>query len=186
MIKIGIIGDFYNISSALSKIYSSQNKKARIITCFNQANKYLSNTDILIINYTNRRNAYKYKKFLTPEILIINNIKDSTLRFKNIPIVLINSDNLKNINNIKYNKSCIITYGYNSKSCLTLSSISSDDYNTIQCCIQRTIPTISGKLIYEQEFSVITASDNITSSLAAVTAAILYGTDINKIKKVIL
>lgn len=67
-------------------------------------------------------------------------------------IIIANSDNEKIVRLLKYANSQVITFGFNSKSCITTSSISSLKGMTIQICIQRAFNSLRGNKIIEQEF----------------------------------
>ncbi|MDR2904235.1 MAG: hypothetical protein LBU77_06990 [Clostridiales bacterium] len=95
-------------------------------------------------------------------------------------MILLNSDE-KNIFKALQNdlgSARVITYGLNSKACVTASSISDA---TVQFCIQRALPTFSGEIMEQQEFTVKadTVNNDVSSILAAVTAAIVNGCDTN-------
>jgi UDP-N-acetylmuramyl tripeptide synthase len=67
----------------------------------------------------------------------------------------------------------LITYGFNGKACVTASSVAE---NWVHCCLQRSLPTLAGGLLEEQEFPVaIPAGRNIYAVLAAATAALMAG-----------
>ncbi len=70
----------------------------------------------------------------------------------------------------------LITCGTNSKASVTVSSIVCEsNWETIQCCIQRSIPTLTGERFEPQEFAVNvddTLKDKVTDVLAVVAAAI--------------
>jgi UDP-N-acetylmuramate-alanine ligase len=125
-----------------------------------------NNFDVLIINSLDTDKT----------IYIGKNKKDA----ENNRIILLNSDE-KNIfkalqNNV--GSASVITYGLNSKACVTASSISDA---TVQFCIQRALPTLTGEVMEQQEFTVKadTLNNDVNSILAAVTAAILNGFDTN-------
>ncbi len=66
----------------------------------------------------------------------------------------------------------LITYGFNNKASITASSVSE---SKTQFCIQRSIPTFSGRVIVEQEFSIELGSElyDIRNILAAVTVSLI-------------
>lgn len=95
---------------------------------------------ILIIN-----DEIEKTKELTKEIIMNSN--------KN-QIIIANSDDEKIVQLLGFANSPIITFGLNSKSCITTSSISDKNGMTIQICIQRGFNTITGNKIIEQEFPI--------------------------------
>lgn len=158
-----------------------------------------SNADIISIklNYDDIFNE-KYN-FINFDILIFENcgiieekieknILDSII---NENLLVINSDDKKIFKFLNGIKSKLITYGLNSKACITDSSIQNENdiLKELQCCIQRTIPTLKQTKIEPQEFKVILKkyeSINIYSILAAVSLAIICGIPINSFSKTIL
>lgn len=97
--------------------------------------------------------------------------------------LIVNADNKSIYKYLTNNRSSLITCGFNSKSCITTSSVIDDDYKTIQVCIQRTFKTINKKTIEQQEFSVnINSKDNnLFSLLSAVTTVLLCDIKIESI-----
>jgi|GEM_PF-1738959 len=96
-------------------------------------------------------------------------------------IVVLNIDEklkcpIKFLNPVK-----VVTYGFNSKACVTVSSVANGAYNTIQLCIQRSISTLHGEILEPQEFPINTQSKNILNVISAVTTVILTGYDIQNL-----
>jgi len=89
--------------------------------------------------------------------------------------LLLNSDEEPPKFEIPFQNATVITYGFNKKSCVTASSILHENSKSIQICVQRPIPTISGAIVCEQEFSVIVHNSEIDdyNILATVTAALV-------------
>lgn len=84
------------------------------------------------------------------------------------------------------NKVLTISYGLNSKSTITASSININENLNFSVCIQRTINSINGKSYEPQEFNIsmnISGLYNVYNSLAAISCALYYGLDINAIKE---
>lgn len=81
----------------------------------------------------------------------------------------------------------LITCGLNHRASVTLSSylepIGDEKGNKIQCCIQRDIPTISGKVFEPQEFSVLMkqGQKSVSGALAAITALIAADVEVGDI-----
>lgn len=116
------------------------------------------------------------------DFVILNKNKNIRKRTYNIncKILIINTDLF--LSSFSYKKAnYIITVGLNNHSCVTLSSISE---NKFQFCIRQTLYTITGKPIYEQEFTVNTKTKNINTLLSVVTTAILCDIKICDIKNI--
>ena len=71
----------------------------------------------------------------------------------------------------------LITYGFNNKVCVTASSVME---NEIQICVQRDLPTLSGREIEQQEFGVTadTQTNGPENLLAAITAALVADVEV--------
>ena len=188
MIRIGIIGDFLKTANILSVIFSSEKKDIRIINFNNFDEKIKQTEDFLIIGIAPPNILSSKINNLKLNILIINETDTySNLSFPPLSlcpngIILINSDNKSPFKVSKSENSYIITFGYNPKSSVTISSITAGNYNTIQIYIQRNLPTISGSLIEEQEFSINIHSNDIAPVLSAIAAALSADISINTIK----
>ena len=86
--------------------------------------------------------------------------------------VVVNTDNKTLYSYLKGCRGRLITYGFNSKACVTASSVIDKPYECIQFCIQRSLPTLSGGVLEPQEFPVTFKSPkNIYCALGAVAAA---------------
>ncbi|MCX7748105.1 MAG: Mur ligase family protein [Clostridia bacterium] len=97
-------------------------------------------------------------------------------------IAIVNLDESSIIKFLDGMKHYVVTYGFNPKASITLSSIGDPVHKDIfMCCQQRTISTRSGKLIEPQEYRIHLQSDEIDAYniLAAATFAIVYGLDLN-------
>lgn len=96
--------------------------------------------------------------------------------------VIVNIDDLEFIKLLNGIKCRIITYGFNSKACITTSSIGDTLYeHEYLCCLQRSIWTNSGDIIEPQEYRVNITQENTDAYnvLAAVTFAIVNGMESN-------
>lgn len=154
MLKIAIIGDFYETKQALQCVL---NIKHTLI---------------------NIENCNKNQK-IDCDILIINKILHSkTIYFPNKCIVLLNYDNI-NFSDLKIYSSNIITYGINTKSIITFSSIQENVHSKILFCIQKSLKSLTGKTIYEQEFPIYYNLKNLYVVLSSVTVAILNDINFN-------
>ena len=78
-------------------------------------------------------------------------------------------------------RSLLITYGFNNKVCVTASSVME---NEMQICIQRELPTFTGKAVDQQEFGVSMDTENHSPEnlLAAITAALVAGIEVMVLK----
>lgn len=96
--------------------------------------------------------------------------------------LIINADeeiDLKLLENININ---VITYGFNSKSTITTSSVKED---TILLCVQRNIQDINGKEIEPQEIIVEKEEKTATSVIIGIgTILLLYGKNSKKLEKI--
>jgi len=75
----------------------------------------------------------------------------------------------------------LITYGFNSKVCVTASSVTD---NEVQICVQRDLPTLPGGSVEQQEFGVSadTGPGGPENLLAAITAALAAGVEVMVLK----
>ena len=141
--------------------------------------KYTTNLNVSnldLINYTNSQN--KYNILILSENVINFNIHEILC---NKAIIVLNIDE-KLCYPIKLlNSASIITYGFNSKACITASSVVNGSYNTVQFCIQRSISRLDGQILEPQEFPVKTQNKDILNVLSAVTTVILSGYDISSL-----
>ncbi len=102
-------------------------------------------------------------------------------------IAIINIDDENGVKLIKNNKRVLVlTYGLNSKASLTASSLKTDD-NIIQfnLCLQRGITTMGGLEIEPFECGLtinLLGKHNIYNVLAAISASLFFGIDIEIIK----
>lgn len=106
----------------------------------------------------------------------------SILKEKNI--IIINTDDKRIFPFSIGAGSTLITCGLNIKASVTASSVSEDyDLERIQCCIQRTIKTVSGARLEPQEFAVSVSGEvkSVSGVLAAVAAAAAGDTEISQL-----
>lgn len=139
MAFIGIIADI-KYETGLKKILD------------NRLNRLNKEHTIIAINDKNIENI-KNIRFETILVIDLKQVKDKFKElnelFKNSKYIVINADieeDLKLINNMKLN---VITFGFNSKSTITTSSV---EDNLI--CLQRKIENISKEILEPQEFEV--------------------------------
>lgn len=123
--------------------------------------------DILVI-HQNFENLLKNSKYLEDIIA-----KTS--------YVIINSDVKNNLSLLKNSEANIITYGFNAKATITISSIKEE--NTM-LCIQRSIRKINNHMIEEQEISIKIEKNNVNklyNVLVIFTILVIYGEILKKI-----
>ena len=116
---------------------------------------------IIVINQKSIENIKNVKFEL---IILETNIFENSNLIKRVLMnserILVNSDfnsNLEIIHNLKLS---VITYGFNSKSTITASSV--DDSNGILICLQRSIKNINNKIIEPQEIKIYNQDDKNT------------------------
>jgi len=132
MYLVGVIDKNKEITKNLKKAFSSENVD-------------FINLDLGIIE------NFKNVKF---DILLISNFKKNSKSinkkvFLNSSIYLINTDVKENLNILESLKGVVITYGFNTKASVTVSSV--DDEN-ISICIQRGIESLSNQKIEPIEY----------------------------------
>lgn len=138
-------------------------------------------------------NAYLKAMAMGKSVFITDNFADNYIEFdiivffsyaekrfinlKHNGYAIINADDCAELKNITLSAGVTkITCGVNSKAGITISSIGEnmDGTETIQCCIQHRIRTLSGRIIEPQEFSVNVRGVNypISEVLSLITTAI--------------
>ena len=114
----------------------------------------------------------------------IKNIKFETIilarKFKNIELlkkmweneayVIINSDIENNLGILENVKATVLTYGFNSKSTITASSVEDEE---IILCLQRALQTKNGKNLEPQEIR-MQLCENASTTMALATVLMLY------------
>ena len=149
-------------------------------------NKILKNskkTNFEVINI-NKRNLENIKN-VRFDVLIINQDIDKIILYSNYlkkvidntKFLIINSD--ITLNDIDYNNKNIITFGFNSNSVITISSIKEE---SVMICIQKKILGILNE-IEEQEISVKLSKYNVNklyNTLAIFTVLQIFGEMLQK------
>ena len=130
----------------------------------------VNNCDVLYIKEKNIENTKNIKL----ETLILNRkIEDNEIMnkiLKNSKNAIVNMD--LNVNVDKITKANIITFGYNSQSDITISSVEEDQ---ILICIQNTITSIYNRKIEPQEIKVKVKSDiNVYNIMIIIALTSLY------------
>lgn len=154
MLKIAVIGNFLEIKKALKSIF---NFNFLLITINKNFNENNLDCDILIID---------------------DLIYSKTLYIPEKCTILLNIDNI-NSNSVHIYCKNIITYGINSNSEITFSSIEKNKDSKIQFCIQKRLKSFSGKTIYEQEFPIYYNLKSLYAVLSCVTIALLNDINFN-------
>lgn len=132
--------------------------------------------DILV--YTDRTNSCK-----SGQRIYSDNLRKvfSLLDEKGIAIVNVDdSDLIKLLEGMKHR---FITYGFNTKACVTTSSIGDTVFKDgFICCLQRKVSTRNGRVIEPQEYKIRLESGEFNSHnlLAAAAFAIVNGIDLNQ------
>ena len=142
----------------------SQNQLNKVIT-----KQMVNNCELLYIKEKNIENIKNIKL----ETLVLNR------KIENIELINKIAGNAKNIIfNLDLNKeftnaeSKKISFGYNSKSDITISSVKDDE---IMICIQNTIESIYGKKVEPQEVKVDIKSDvNVYNIMIIIALTALY------------
>lgn len=132
--------------------------------------KMVNNCDVLYIKEKNIENTKNIKL----ETLILNRkIEDNEIMnkiLKNSKNAIVNMD--LNVNVDKITKANIITFGYNSQSDITISSVEEDQ---ILICIQNTITSIYNRKIEPQEIKIKVKSDiNVYNIMIIIALTSLY------------
>lgn len=146
----------------------------------------LKNKTVIILKEDNVEN-FKNIKFET--IVIMSNEKttilnESKLNEKNVikriidsaKYLVVNADEEINLNLLQETNGKVITYGFNSKSTITASSVKEDG---VLLCVQRNIENLEGKNIELQEFNINKTISKIPTNIVMglATVLLLYGTE---------
>ena len=148
-------------------------------------NSKINKFEIVNINKKSLENI-KNVKF---DILVINDTIEKLLAnsnyleelIKKSSYVIVNSDIKNNLAALKNVNTNIITYGFNAKATITISSIKDE---SILICIQRGIKNIHNSLIEEQEFYIEIEKNNVNklyNVLIIFTILAIYGEILQKI-----
>ena len=142
----------------------SQNQLNKVIT-----KQMVNNCELLYIKEKNIENIKNIKL----ETLVLNrkieNIELINKIAENTKNIIFNLDLNKEITNTESKK---ITFGYNSKSDITISSVKDDE---IMICIQNTIESIYGKKVEPQEVKVDIKNDvNVYNIMIIIALTALY------------
>ncbi len=148
-------------------------------------NTGLNKFDVININLKSIQNI-KNIKF---DITVINeNIEELLKSSKYLEDIInksnyliINSDKENNLKWLKNTKTNIITYGFNAKATITISSVKEE--NTM-ICIQRGFKSIDEKVIEEQEINIKLKKNNINKLYNVLVIFAILGIYGEKLKKI--
>lgn len=202
MVKICIIGDsssFHTAQTILSiyqskgfKVFLSNVGEGKNVNYFEWISEAKKKKAQILIIAMNEKSLWEKRIDIKFHIMVYlngegrKNKKASGLSdfLEEKNVIIINSDNKEIFPFTICPGTTLITCGINSKASVTASSVICDgDYETVQCCIQRAIRTISGERLEPQEFSVSVRDDkqNVAGVLAAVTAAMADDMEISEL-----
>ncbi len=177
MVRIGVvdIDSFEKIAGAIRSVYSLKSSPKHFSRDYSVefADDIFFSSGCIIPYVTNMMN--RGIQLAKPNVVIINSIdKDRGFELsRDYSAVLVNTDDIDIFKHLNIKNGNIITYGLNSKSSVTASSIRE---NSVTVCIQRAIPSLAGAKIEQQEFNVTVSpkhKENVSHMLAAVTAALI-------------
>ena len=191
MLRIGVLGEEKGIAAIVIKELLKKNKVkfffARVYTVeeINEAfmDAVLKKNKILILDINNK--DYEGMVALRFDILLfLTNerknqvILSALLKEKNYLIVDSDSYCVKKI--IATEGSKVITCGFNTRACVSVSSVEMKLASQIQCCLQRTIETIEGQEVEPQEIKYVGEyyEKNVVNIVAAMAAAIITGANV--------
>lgn len=100
-----------------------------------------------------------------------NKIEHLKKLLENTNYLIVNSDIENNFKILENMKTTVITYGFNSKSTITASSVGEEE---ILLCIQRMLKDKNGKEIDLQEV-IIPINENASCTMAVASLLLLYG-----------
>ena len=135
------------------------------------------------------KNSIENIKNIKFDILVINDnifeLLDNSKYLEDIikqaTYIIINYDIKNNLPLLKNTKLNIITYGFNAKSTITVSSIKEE---SILVCVQRNIKKIDGKIIEEQEFNIKVEKNNVKKIYNVLVIFVILGIYGDFLKKI--
>ena len=146
---------------------SSEEQLSKVI------DKRMVNTNEII--YIKEKNIENIKNIRLETLIINTKIHDMDIIKKianNSKYLIINLDYNKNIEEFEKDRNKIITYGYNSKSNITISSVKEEQSFL---CLQRNIKSIFGKIIEMQEIKAnVNYNIDVYNVMIIIALTILY------------
>ncbi|MDR2899596.1 MAG: hypothetical protein LBU94_04710 [Clostridiales bacterium] len=133
---------------------------------------YKMKHNVILVNTTTRR--IDFEKAL-------DNVDDGG-------VLVINADE-RGIDLLNFKRPInVISYGFNPKSTVTVSSVTKEEYLSVQCCVQRGFYSLSGDFIEPMEFSFNIGDQNATTHhvLASVIVSALCGCSITQMESLYL
>ncbi|MDR1912907.1 MAG: hypothetical protein LBQ68_00280 [Clostridiales bacterium] len=180
MAVIGVIGDPKAVEF-LGELRDNAILRAEIIDLSKKSTRLPLEADfkpdiVLIGSGTSGENRPGGGSFAESEI-------ESYEKYFNDNIVLINPENKEFLPLVASWRGLLITYGFNNKVCVTVSSVSDKD---LQICIQRELPSLNNKIQEQQEFCVAADMERYSaeSVLAAITASLAAGVEVRVLNSV--
>lgn len=149
----------------------SENEFKKILT--QKTHREQKKFDIIIINDTSIENLknIKFETIVIDREDIYQYKECLKTILKNVKYLIVNLDLVNDMSIIKDMELTVITYGFNSKSTITASSVE-DENNML--CLQRNIKTIYNKIIEEQEISINFNSSNRYVDMGVVAIMLIY------------
>lgn len=193
MLCIGVIGGKKE-SQVIHMIAKLYEKKGKTVICFYPKKNEINLYETIVESKQRKADVF----LLVIDSTIIENIKQYSIKFhillylslgdrqKNLiekfkillsekNIVIINADDKRLFPFSIGAGTTLISCGFSNKASVTASSVMEEyDLGRVQCCIQRTIKTVSGTRLEPQEFGISISNHlkSVSAVLAAVTAAI--------------
>ena len=134
--------------------------------------RIVNNNEVM---YIKEKNVENIKNIKLETIIINSKIENEDIMEKvinNSKYLIINSDYNENIEKYKINGKKVITYGYNSKSDITISSVKEEKS---MISLQRNIESIYGKNIEIQEIEAnVNCQINVYNIMIIIALTILY------------
>ncbi len=192
MIKIGIIGDFLKTAGVISSILQKQSISSKIVNYKHFCPLNQRDIDFMIIGINSPYTSSDYINKLKLNILIINdsfqitNLTVPPILMSEPNAILLNFDKANQIELKNNNPSYVITFGFNPKATITISSLATCTHNTMQISIQRTLKTLKNTEVLEQDFSVNICDNNVEAILAAISVIIVLGMDIEFLRDIVI
>ena len=159
---IGIITDKKNeaeIENLLQDKFKEKNINAEIIRINEKSIENIKNVKFNVILINGINNVFKYKDLLNKTI-------------EGAQYLVINSDIEEILKYIVNIEATVISYGFNSKSTITASSVSDE---AMLICVQREFENIEHRKIDLQEINLKNKSKNKYISLGIASICLLYG-----------
>lgn len=202
MFIVGVVGANAKeyVADRVCKILKHNKQKASLIdfdaksAAITQLQEYVkviesNQTDFLILCMQNSADCEVYLSGIYFDVIAYvtsDNDNEEDVKYNNSillkklkakSITIINADNEKDIKQIEGIKTCIITYGFNTKATITSSSID-DNSNSISICQQRALKTLKSKLVEPQEFILNIKkynTQNIYNALVIASLCLIFG-----------